>query len=243
MGKHKLKQKTVLVVIALFALLGECGGSDGNSKSAAERAGQETVVIKGYTLPPEPDPKINNSTLLGVDSNNNGVRDDVERWIYDRYDVYYPCEHTVQKIVLEGREKLMLSGKEVKQKVNLTCSETPVAYHPIVREIAMQFGRAAQIVIQEPEKARETMKYMHAAVDCNSYFQRSAKYQDEPILIDHYIFGDEFKNVQFNTAQRSRAFYEHNMVLSGGVYSSSITTADDRKSCDFNVTKLLEEGQ
>jgi len=38
--------------------------------------------VDGHRLPPEPDPKINNATLLGVDSNGNGVRDDVERWIY-----------------------------------------------------------------------------------------------------------------------------------------------------------------
>jgi len=40
---------------------------------------------KEYKLPPEPEPKINNSTLLGIDSNNNGVRDDMERWIYKTY--------------------------------------------------------------------------------------------------------------------------------------------------------------
>lgn len=45
---------------------------------------------KEYTLPPEPDPKINNSTLLGIDSNNNGVRDDVERWIYMEYKDKHP---------------------------------------------------------------------------------------------------------------------------------------------------------
>jgi hypothetical protein len=42
--------------------------------------------INGHRLPPEPDPTINNSTLLGVDVNNNGVRDDVERKIYETYD-------------------------------------------------------------------------------------------------------------------------------------------------------------
>lgn len=41
--------------------------------------------INGHRLPPEPDPKINNSTLLGIDVNHNGVRDDVERWIYETY--------------------------------------------------------------------------------------------------------------------------------------------------------------
>jgi len=230
------------VIIALFALLGECSGSDGNSKSMAKRADQKTVVINGHTLPPEPDPKINNSTLLGIDSNNNGVRDDVERWIYDRYDVYYPCEHTVQKIVLGGREKLMLSGKEVKQKVNLTCSETPVAYHPIVRKIAMQYGRAAQIVIQEPEKALETMKYMDAAVDCNGYFSVSARHRNEPLLIEGFMFGDEFNTIQFNTAKRASAYAKYNMQLSGGVYGGR-TIDERRQNCDFNVTKLLEESQ
>ncbi len=42
-------------------------------------------TINGHILPPEPDPKINNSTLLGIDSNNNGVRDDIERKVYATY--------------------------------------------------------------------------------------------------------------------------------------------------------------
>jgi len=50
-------------------------------------------VINGHTLPPEPDKILNDSTLLGIDSNNNGVRDDVERWIYTYYSK--PIEHAV----------------------------------------------------------------------------------------------------------------------------------------------------
>ena len=42
--------------------------------------------INGHRLPPEPDSTINNATLLGVDTNDNGVRDDVERKIYETYD-------------------------------------------------------------------------------------------------------------------------------------------------------------
>ncbi len=41
--------------------------------------------INGYLLPPEPDKIVNNATLLGVDSNSNGVRDDVERYIINKY--------------------------------------------------------------------------------------------------------------------------------------------------------------
>jgi hypothetical protein len=45
----------------------------------------EPEVIHGHQLPPEPDPAVNNSTLLGIDVNNNGVRDDVERYIIYRF--------------------------------------------------------------------------------------------------------------------------------------------------------------
>ena len=41
--------------------------------------------VNGHRLPHEPDPAVNNATLEGVDSNNNGVRDDVERKIYEKF--------------------------------------------------------------------------------------------------------------------------------------------------------------
>ncbi len=59
--------------ILFFALLAPC----------AKSADPLPAVIHGHRLPPEPDPKVNNATLLGVDVNHNGVRDDVERWICD----------------------------------------------------------------------------------------------------------------------------------------------------------------
>ena len=37
--------------------------------------------VNGHRLPPEPDKTLNDSTLLGIDANDNGVGDDVERWI------------------------------------------------------------------------------------------------------------------------------------------------------------------
>jgi hypothetical protein len=42
-------------------------------------------VINGHVLPLEPDDIENNATLGGVDVNNNGVRDDVERKIREKY--------------------------------------------------------------------------------------------------------------------------------------------------------------
>jgi hypothetical protein len=65
---------TLTAVVAMCGvLLASCGGGSGG--------GSSTTTINGISVPPEPDPVANNATLAGVDSNNNGVRDDAERKI------------------------------------------------------------------------------------------------------------------------------------------------------------------
>lgn len=77
--------------------------------------------INGHRLPPEPNKTLNDSTLLGIDSNNNGVRDDVERWIYKKYENKHPVHIDIAmqaargyKQVLETPEK----AKEIHKKVD-----------------------------------------------------------------------------------------------------------------------------
>ena len=90
------------------------------------------------TLPPEPDPVGNNATLAGIDSNNNGIRDDVERAIYLKYKdtprvaiaaLQYAkelqmeftevrnSETLVAVIQEEGRGSLCLSDKKKKDEI------------------------------------------------------------------------------------------------------------------------------
>jgi len=194
-------------------------------------------VVDGYTLPPEPDEALNNATLLGIDSNNNGVRDDVERWIYETYDEYIPCHQE-----LDGEETLpsgqvIQFGKEV-------CEDKPVPYHPVVRAVAMQGARAAQIIIQETERARETMKYFDAAQDCGMVIGQTRKrifngkeyklFKDDPISESEGMI-----NKMFNTIQRARAYGKYNFNLSGGVYD--LPTDDVMlQGCSMEVHKLLE---
>ena len=80
------KQVSWFIVLASSVLMSGCSQSDDKSATSDWKPSQEVIVINGHTLPPEPNPAINNATLLGVDSNNNGVRDDVERKIYFTYD-------------------------------------------------------------------------------------------------------------------------------------------------------------
>lgn len=57
--------------------------------------------VNGHILPLEPDKTVNNSTLLGVDANYNGVRDDVERWIYLEMKIYNGYEKIEQAIAMQ----------------------------------------------------------------------------------------------------------------------------------------------
>lgn len=42
-------------------------------------------MINGHAVPPMPDPKQNNATVAGVDSDNNGIRDDLDRYIAEHF--------------------------------------------------------------------------------------------------------------------------------------------------------------
>jgi len=141
-------------------------------------------IINGHTLPPMPDKTLNDSTLLGIDSNSNGVRDDVERYLLIKY-------------------------KD---------------HHKIVSEIALQSGRAFQIVLEHPENARETIKVWNAAKSCNRYFKDDADYYGDEILVNHKIVDYVFKELQLNTKERVSAYLEYNHNLSGGVYKLAISS-------------------
>ena len=105
MNPARSSRKIIANSIGLLStlLLASCGGGGSTDPSATAQSvddGTKTIqavsgstavpgawtgrapkmeVINGITVPPEPAPAINNATLAGVDVNNNGVRDDVER--------------------------------------------------------------------------------------------------------------------------------------------------------------------
>ena len=69
-------------------------------------------VINGYRLPLEPDEELNNATLLGIDSNNNGVRDDVERWIFLEMEIYNGYEKIEQVIAMQEAKANQMALKD-----------------------------------------------------------------------------------------------------------------------------------
>ena len=217
-----LKQKNLLIatILVATALLTGCSKSDGFSTSktsgtagTSETNGtkatneingtsnmtpdQEVIVINGYTLPPEPDPAVNNATLLGVDSNDNGVRDDVERWIYETY----------------------------KDK------------HPIYIDIAMQAARGYKLVLEHPERAKETYPEVDKAVYCQLYYKLNAKYFNEPILLKENVVNEYFRSkIYFNTQERIDAYIQYDTLLSGDSYTL-LKFKERKAACDFDTKK------
>lgn len=78
-----------------------------------------TWVVDGHVLPPEPDPKVNNATLLGVDVNDNGVRDDVERWIYERYKDAHPIMIPLKMQAARAYQKIIIDPSKAKETYHI----------------------------------------------------------------------------------------------------------------------------
>lgn len=55
-------------------LVAACGGGSGGEPGSGDQ-------INGIAVPPAPEPAVNSSTLAGVDSDRDGVRDDIDRWL------------------------------------------------------------------------------------------------------------------------------------------------------------------
>lgn len=68
-------------VIAGIALLYDKGTTTISQPLPVKISIVPAEIVNGVAVPPEPPPELNNATLAGFDTNGNGVRDDVERYI------------------------------------------------------------------------------------------------------------------------------------------------------------------
>jgi predicted RNA-binding protein (virulence factor B family) len=75
----------------------------------AKLKGTATNLPAGYTLPAMPDETLNSSTIAGVDANVNGVRDDIEIFIYTNYSK--PEEQKVQMQMAKNNQYSLLNVK------------------------------------------------------------------------------------------------------------------------------------
>jgi hypothetical protein len=80
--KSAIHLSVIVPAILILTLLTSCGGNGSSTTTTATTPpGATSEIINGITVPIAPDTAANAATIKGVDSNNNGVRDDVERLV------------------------------------------------------------------------------------------------------------------------------------------------------------------
>ena len=109
--------QTFINILSSLLLLSVVSFSQTPTKKSTE-TNTTKWVVDSHVLPPEPDPVLNNTTLLGIDVNNNGVRDDVERWIYETYKDKHPIHIDIAMQAARGY-KLVLKTPEKARKIRL----------------------------------------------------------------------------------------------------------------------------
>ncbi len=171
-------------------------------------------MINGHQLPPEPDPTINNSTLLGIDSNNNGVRDDVERWIILRYqnDANYPKTKTAIAIQFAKAYQYIIANDPKYSYENKTYKKVDYA-----------------LDCQGYMRHHEIRKYHLRGTEI-------AKFH-----IENRIYDNSFREKLFNTKERLKAYFYYNSSLSGHTYGGGGGVLSSTKDkCDFDIDALDE---
>ena len=87
--------------------------------------------INGFPVPPEPDPILNNATIAGIDTNHNGVRDDIEREIakiaisYNDYNSYMEIQKTNELLLMKNADTVSIKNRMLHNTCNFSKSDVP----------------------------------------------------------------------------------------------------------------------
>lgn len=110
------------VLLAAFLALGFWwGGVKAKTAKAIEKIESTKITlddVNGTYLPPKPDQALNDSTVAGIDFNNNSIRDDVELAIFEKY----PNSARMRAAMLQYAQELQLQLTEVFNSETLIAS-------------------------------------------------------------------------------------------------------------------------
>ena len=142
-------------------------------KLAEKKSGKANPIFDGVVEPDFPDEKENNKTLEGVDSNNDGVRDDIEIWINrtaeDEY-VRLSLKHlyikyfAIHKSVWENEPIVIQRKKSFESSEALTCLS--FILHPYrerylkekIERDNLYYDDLHKMVFNNPERVRMVSK-------------------------------------------------------------------------------------
>ena len=106
----------IWAVVVLFFVLGALGfwhkAYIKKTQEAVNRINNRTINLEdvlGKNLPPKPDQQLSDFTVAGFDVNDNGIRDDVELAIFEKY----PNSAKIRAAMLQYAQALQLEFNEV----------------------------------------------------------------------------------------------------------------------------------
>ena len=155
-------------------------------------------VINGYKLPLEPNKALNDSTLLGIDSNKNGVRDDVEIYIIKRYatDPKYPKTKTAIALQYAWASQKILENPTMESKKYIDDALDCESYW--------------------------AWKEMKKNTQGQSNFERGLYYSNLSSLIDSNL-----RDHIYNTRERIEQKFSFNAALSGNIFDGRDESIDN----------------
>ena len=168
-------------------------------------------VINGHQLPPEPDPVVNDSTLLGIDANENGVRDDVEIYILQRYadDTEYPKTKTAIALQFAKAYQYIVGHDPKYSYENKTYKQSNYAL--------------------------DCQWYWYRQVVKSWTYSEGLQFR-----LNNKIFDEEMESKLFNTKERMRAYFYFNASLSGHLIGGGGVLSSTKDKCDFDIDALDE---
>jgi len=178
-------------------------------------------VINGFKLPPEPDEDKNNETLLGIDFNHNGIRDDVERYIVTRYaqDPKYPKTKTAIALQYAWASQKILENPTMESS---TIEDDVLAcqsywFHKKLKHIE------DQIMALDDNREAESWDLMKQII----------KFEDENKIFANPKLKDKF----YNTKERIEQYFKFNATLSGNIFDGR---EENITNCKTNIDELGE---
>jgi len=182
--------------------------------------------VRGYMLPPEPEPSTNNATLIGVDINKNDVRDDLERSVIQIFNG--------DKVYIESTFQMIRAYKMIMQTYD-------------TKNMEKDESKRTKEMIQ-------TFLTMGAAKQCSLYFGR-IRYQPQYGFNKEIVFGRESILNTHERKMAEAMFDKSKTIMAFLMNSKGISNKDIKKlnnlnkkndlnflksQCTFDVDKLIK---
>ena len=106
----------VINALTLIFCLTSCTGSNASTAPTGGTTLPSKISLQSVPMildpsqvPPDPGPD-NDKTVSGIDSNNNGIRDDVERWIAHAYPTSAKMRAAASQVALNTQKQITTEG-------------------------------------------------------------------------------------------------------------------------------------